>query len=113
MEGKSKDSEKARLDMEHLGIRKDQQIVLENGKYTLPSALYTLGKDEMTWLCQFLEGVKMPDGYASNIKRSVDVNKCKVSVLKTHDCHVIFLETITHCSSQCFAGKCCSSIDSA
>jgi hypothetical protein len=32
----------------------------------------------MTWLCQFLEGVKMPDGYASNIKRSVDVNKCKV-----------------------------------
>ena len=90
MEGKSKDGEKARLDMEHLGIRKDQHIVLGNGKYTLPSALYTLGKDEMTWLCQFLEGVKMPDGYASNIKRSVDVNKCKVSGLKTHDCHVIF-----------------------
>src|SRR6187455_809645 len=58
MEGKSKDGEKARLDMEHLGIRKDQHIVLGNGKYTLPSALYTLGKDEMTWLCQFLEGVK-------------------------------------------------------
>jgi hypothetical protein len=49
-----------------------------------------LGKDEMIWLCKFLEGVKMPDGYASNIKRSVDVNKCKVSGLKTHDCHVIF-----------------------
>ena len=90
MEGKSKDGEKARLDMEHLGIRNDQHIVLGNGKYTLPSALYTLGKDEMIWLCQFLEGVKMPDGYASNIKRSVDVNKCKVSGLKTHDCHVIF-----------------------
>ncbi len=28
----------------------------------------------------------MPDGYASNIKRCV----CKVSGLKTHDCHVIF-----------------------
>jgi hypothetical protein len=90
MEWKSKDSEKARLDMEHLGIRKDQHVVVGNGKYTLPSALYTLGKDEMTWLCKFLEGVKMPDGYASNIKRSVDVNKCKVSGLKTHDCHVIF-----------------------
>jgi hypothetical protein len=90
MEWKSKDSEKARLDMEHLGIRKDQHVVVGNGKYTLPSALYTLGKDEMTWLCKFLEGVKMPDGYASNIKRSVDVNKCKVSGLKTHHCHVIF-----------------------
>jgi hypothetical protein len=78
MEGKSKDSEKARLDMEHLGIRKDQHVMLRNGKYTSPSALYTLGKYEMTWLCQFLEGMKMSDGYASNIKRSVDVNKCKV-----------------------------------
>jgi hypothetical protein len=48
MEGKSKDSEKARLDMEHLGIRKDQHVVVGNGKYTLPSAHYTLVQDEMT-----------------------------------------------------------------
>ena len=90
MAGKSKDSEKARLDMEHLGIRKDQHLVVENEKYTVPSALYSLGKDEMTYFCKFLEGVKMPDGYASNIKRSVDVSRCKVSGLKSHDCHIIF-----------------------
>jgi hypothetical protein len=34
-------------------------------------------------LCTFLEGVRMPDGYASNIKRCVDVNGCKVSGLKS------------------------------
>uniref|UniRef100_A0A0A9FUY2 DUF4218 domain-containing protein n=1 Tax=Arundo donax TaxID=35708 RepID=A0A0A9FUY2_ARUDO len=89
MDGKCKDSEKARLDMQHLGIRKDQHPVVENGKYTLPPSLYSLGKDEKIMLCKFLEGVRMPDGYASNIKRCVDVKACKVSGLKTHDYHVI------------------------
>ncbi|XP_040384294.1 uncharacterized protein LOC121056698 [Oryza brachyantha] len=88
--GKSKDSEKARLDMEHLGMRKDQHPLVKNGKYTLPSALYSLDDDDKTYFCSFLEGVKMPDGYASNIKRCVDVNTSNLSGLKTHDYHVIF-----------------------
>ena len=46
VEGKCKDSDKARLDMQDLGIRKDQHSVLVKGKYTLPPALYTLGKDD-------------------------------------------------------------------
>jgi hypothetical protein len=90
MAGKSKDSEKARLDMEELGKRKDQHPLVKNDKYTLPPALYSLDSDDKTYLCQFLQGVKMPDGYASNIKRCVDVTRCKISGLKTHDCHVIF-----------------------
>jgi hypothetical protein len=39
IDGKCKDSEKARLDMQHLGIRQDQHPVVENGKYTLPPSL--------------------------------------------------------------------------
>jgi hypothetical protein len=31
----------------------------------------------------------MPDGYTSNIKKCVDVDRCKVSGLKSHDYHVI------------------------
>ena len=31
----------------------------------------------------------MPDGYAANIRRCVDVDGCKVSGLKSHDYHVI------------------------
>jgi hypothetical protein len=64
--------------------------LINNGKYSLPPALYYLGKEEKKILCEFLEGVKMPDGYASCFKRLVDVNACKISSGKTHDCHVIF-----------------------
>jgi hypothetical protein len=40
-------------------------------------------------LCTFLQGVRIPDGYMSNIKRCVDVNKSKVSGLKSHDYNII------------------------
>jgi hypothetical protein len=80
MPGKTKDSEKARLDMEHLGMRKDQHPLLKNDKYSMPPALYTLGSDDKSYLCQFLQDVKMPDGYASNIKRCVDMTRRKVSL---------------------------------
>ena len=35
LEGKSKDSERARLDMEDMGIRRDQHPIIENDKCTL------------------------------------------------------------------------------
>jgi hypothetical protein len=89
IEGKCKDSEKARLDMEQLGIRQDQHPVVDEDNYTLPPALYFLDKDDKKSLCQFLQGAKMPDGFSSNIRRCVDVNACKVSGLKTHDYHII------------------------
>ncbi|KAM3191465.1 hypothetical protein ACQJBY_069003 [Aegilops geniculata] len=41
-------------------------------------------------LLKFLQSIKMPDGYASHIKRCVVLDQCKISGLKTHDCHVIF-----------------------
>jgi hypothetical protein len=87
--GKCKDSEKTRLDLQELGIRKDQHRFLEKGKYTLPPALYTLGETQKKIMRKFMEGVKMPAGYASNIRRCVDVDGCKVAGLKSHDYHVI------------------------
>ena len=89
IEGKCKDNEKTRLDMEQLGIRQDQHPVIDNDNYTLPPTLYFLDKADKKSLCQFLHGAKMPDGFSSNIRRCVDVNACKVSGLKTHDYHII------------------------
>jgi len=89
LEGKCKDGEKARLDMEHLQIRPDQHPVINNDEYTLPPSLYKLDKEDKESLCAFLYGVKMPDGVSSNIRRCVDVKSCKVSGLKTHDYHLI------------------------
>ena len=42
LEGKCKDGEKARLDMEYLPIRPDQHPVINNDEYTLPPFLYKL-----------------------------------------------------------------------
>jgi hypothetical protein len=63
---KSKDSEKARLDLQELGIRKDQHPDLnEKGKYEMPPALYTLSRGQKKIMCNFLQDVKMSDGYAA------------------------------------------------
>jgi hypothetical protein len=90
IEGKTKDGLNARLDLQVMGIRKDLHPLPRSNKYILPHACYTLTKDEKQILCQFLKDVKMPDAYASNIGRCVQVKECKVFGLKTHDCHVIF-----------------------
>jgi hypothetical protein len=39
IQGKCKDIENARLDIEHLGIRHDQHPVIEDDTYTLPVVL--------------------------------------------------------------------------
>jgi hypothetical protein len=87
IDGKCKDSAKAWLDMQHLGIQQDQHPVVENGEYSLPPSLYSLDMDQKKMLSTFLVGVRMPDGYGSNIKKCVDVDGYKV--LKSHDYRVI------------------------
>ena len=64
--------------------------MLEKGKYKLPAGLYKLSPGMKQILCNFLHDVKLPDGYASNIRRSIDVIGCKVAGLKSHDNHTIF-----------------------
>ncbi|CAI8590659.1 unnamed protein product [Vicia faba] len=61
---KKKDHAKARLDLQHMGIRKKHHL-----KET--------------------SDVKLPDGLASNISRCVQVNEGKVSGYKSHDAHII------------------------
>jgi hypothetical protein len=89
IQDKCKDRKNARLDMEYLGVWHNQHPVIEDDTYTLPSALYSLDKDDKRILCQFLQEVKMFDGFCSNLKRCVDDKTCKVSGLKTHDYHII------------------------
>jgi hypothetical protein len=67
LDGKCKDRKNAQLDMEHLRVRPDQHPVIKDDKYTLPSVLYELDKDVRESLCEFLYGVKMPDGVSSKL----------------------------------------------
>ena len=90
MDGKSKDGTKARLDLEDMDIREDQHAKPNGkGKYTMKKGLYTLKKEEKMMVLRFLQSIRMPDGYGSHIKQCVVLKQCKLSLLKTHDCHVI------------------------
>ncbi|XP_056695469.1 uncharacterized protein [Spinacia oleracea] len=90
MPGKTKDGLNARSDLEELDIRKELHIVEETGKRKyLPPAAYTLSKKEKIELCTSLAGVKVPEGYSSNISSLVSVENTKLVGLKSHDCHVL------------------------
>ncbi|KAI5324445.1 hypothetical protein L3X38_033518 [Prunus dulcis] len=62
IEGKKKDTIKARLDLKRMGIRRGLWMNRDSDKF--------------------------PDGYASNIARCVNVDGGKFTGLKSHDCHV-------------------------
>ncbi|XP_074325779.1 uncharacterized protein LOC141663841 isoform X3 [Apium graveolens] len=89
IEGKSKDNLKARKDLQDLNIREELWLKkTANNKFEKPHASYTFTKEECKSFCQFIQSVRVPDGYASNISRcATDSNKLKG--MKTHDCHVL------------------------
>ena len=88
--GKTKDTDKARLDLEDMGIRHPLHLrMMNNGKVEKPPACYTLSQKNKNEFCEFLRKVKYPDGYAANISRCVNIKEGKISGLKSHDCHVL------------------------
>ncbi|XP_021730849.1 uncharacterized protein LOC110697776 [Chenopodium quinoa] len=88
--GKTKDGEKARDDLMEMGIRDELHVVEnENGRKYLPPAAYTLSRKEKIELCQSLAGVKVPEGYSSNIRNLVNMESLKLMGLKSHDFHVL------------------------
>ncbi|KAL3618846.1 hypothetical protein CASFOL_037294 [Castilleja foliolosa] len=90
VEGKTKDTVKARLDLEDMKIRKELHLIKKNNdKYAMPAASYIMTKKERQDFCEFIRSVKFPDGYASNISRCVTATDQKLSGMKSHDCHVI------------------------
>ena len=90
----SKDSLATRLDMQHLGIRKELHPVgLENGQFELLVASWTLKKEEKHALISFFNELKVPMGYYANPKRLVNMRELKFNYgpMKAHDCHVIII----------------------
>ena len=62
----SKDSLATRLDMQHLGIRKElHHVELENGQFKLLVASWTLKKEEKCALISFFNELKVPTGYCA------------------------------------------------
>ena len=89
IEGKTKDTLKSRIDLTHLGIRKDLQVQDEGKPRDMAPAVYVLDKVKRKEFCVVLSRVRFPHGFASNPERRVSADGNKVQGLKTHDCHVL------------------------
>jgi hypothetical protein len=95
--GTTKDSLATRLDMQHLGLRKElHPITLEDGHLKLPVASWTLKKEEKAMLISFFNDLKVPTGYCANPKRLVNMRELKFNYgcMKAHDCHVIMTQLL-------------------
>jgi len=94
--GKTKDTQNARLDLYDMGIRHELHLQEDgNSVCRAPPAPYVLGKDQKVEFCNFLKGIKFPDGYAANLARYIsDDGSRVVGKLKTHSCHILLQRII-------------------
>ncbi|XP_066338417.1 uncharacterized protein [Miscanthus floridulus] len=96
VQGKTKDTTNARIDLHDMGIRPELHLQQHGNLVTAPPASYVLGKDQKIEFCKFLKGIKFPDGYVANLARYISEDGSKVQgKLKTHSCHIL-LQRIIH-----------------
>ncbi|GKC93868.1 zinc finger, PHD-type containing protein [Tanacetum coccineum] len=89
MNDKSKDTTKARQDLKRLGIRSGLWLGQnKNGKCSKPQAAYSFTPENRKKFCQFIKGVKLPDGFGSNFNNKVTDNDTNITGLKSHGCHI-------------------------
>ena len=92
--GKTKDNLAARQDLKDLREKKDLRWVpeleikeLEDGTEEVPTSRFWMNANERRLFCQTIKNAKLPQGYASNIARCVQVNERKITGYKSHDAH--------------------------
>uniref|UniRef100_A0A803QII9 Uncharacterized protein n=1 Tax=Cannabis sativa TaxID=3483 RepID=A0A803QII9_CANSA len=81
IDGKSKDTEKVRLDLADMTIRKKLHLYKVGDKWKKPPTSYTLSVTERQDFCEFVKSVKFPDGFAANLTKNVKDDK--ISRLKS------------------------------
>ncbi|GJX16181.1 hypothetical protein Tco_0217013 [Tanacetum coccineum] len=90
MNDKSKDTAKARQDLQMLGIRSGLWLgQTKNGKCLKPQAAYSFTPENRKKFCQYIKGVKLRDGCGSCFKHKVTDNDTNITGLKSHDCHIM------------------------
>jgi len=89
LKGKTKDGINTRKDLVEMGVWLELQPQPYGKRTYLPPACHTLSKFKKISFCKCLRGVKVPQGYSSNIKSIVSMDDLKLLGLKSHDCHVL------------------------
>ena len=95
LKGKSKDNTKARMDLKKYCRRKELELIDRGGgKYWKPKTQYTFTREQKLSVLTWIKELKLPDGYAFRLGKSVDMRNAKLFGLKSHDYHVL-MEKIT------------------
>ncbi|KAJ9539304.1 hypothetical protein OSB04_032037 [Centaurea solstitialis] len=94
MNDKSKDTTNARIDLENLKIRKPLWLQKRGNKFFKPQPKYSFMDVDRKLFCQFIKGIKLPDGFGSNISKKVTDNDTNIAGLKSHDCHILMQRLI-------------------
>ncbi|KAL8154913.1 hypothetical protein AgCh_000317 [Apium graveolens] len=87
--GKIKDRESVRLDMADMGIRTELRPKTPSKKEKVLLASWNLLNAEKKVVCSSFLQMKLPDGFCSNIKNLVNMEKLRLGGMKSHDCHTI------------------------
>nr|XP_023924457.1 uncharacterized protein LOC112035850 [Quercus suber] len=90
----TKDNYKARLDLADMRIRNELHLRQEGDKFLIPPACFHMTALEKDGFLQVLRDVRVPDGYASNISRRVNLKERKISGLKSHDSHILMQQLL-------------------
>ena len=85
----TKDTDKVRLDLSNMWIRKELHLYKQGEHWMKPQAAYTLTPNDRQKFCDFIKSVRFSDGFASNLRKNVMDGNNKITELKSHNCHVI------------------------
>nr|GEV90828.1 reverse transcriptase domain-containing protein [Tanacetum cinerariifolium] len=67
-----------------------------------PQATYSFTPENRKKFCQFIKGVKLPDGFRFNFKHKVTNNDTNITGLKSHDCHIMMQRLLPYGLQQYF-----------
>nr|GFA82155.1 hypothetical protein [Tanacetum cinerariifolium] len=103
MNDKFKDTAKARQDLKRLGIQSGLWLgQTKNRKCPKPQAAYSFTLENKKKFCQFIKGVKLPDGFGYNFKHKVTDNDTNITGLKSHDYHIMMQRLLSYGLQQYF-----------
>ncbi|XP_063946792.1 uncharacterized protein LOC135146808 isoform X2 [Daucus carota subsp. sativus] len=75
--------------MAEMGIRTELRPKTPGKKEKVPLASWNLSHAEKKTVCSSFLKMKLPDGFCSNIKNLVNMEKLRLVGMKSHDCHTI------------------------
>ncbi|CAL2248300.1 unnamed protein product [Prunus armeniaca] len=92
--GKNKDGITARLNLLNMGVKTDLQPEYGQRRTRLPPGPWNLSRAEKRAVYNSFYGMKVPEGYFSNIKNLVSLQDSRLLWLKSHDSHTLMQQLL-------------------